>query len=136
MKKFEEIIVSYHSDDIIPYPEYKGKPYFSIKYEENGEHHVGYGTYNPQVLSNYIKDYFMNVEKELESLKAEMHDMLKSDEVKNNYWGNLINNKAHLFLSIIDKHISELKGENKQTDVSVDPYDMKYIRCEKGEDLC
>ena len=38
--------------------------------------------------------------------------MLKSDEVKNDYWGNLINNKAHLFLSILDKHIAELKGEN------------------------
>ena len=48
---------------------------------------------------------------ELESLKAEIHDMLKSDEVKNDYWGNLINNKAHLFLSIIDKHIAEMKGE-------------------------
>ena len=28
MKNFEGIIVTYHSDDIIPYPEYKGKPYF------------------------------------------------------------------------------------------------------------
>ena len=115
MKNFEGIIVTYHSDDIIPYPEYKGKPYFSIQYEENGEHHVGYGTYNPQVLSNYIKDYFnsrASIVEELESLKAEIHDMLKSDEVKNDYWGNLINNKAHLFLSILDKHIAELKGEN------------------------
>ena len=47
---------------------------------------------------------------ELEKIKAEIHDMLKSDEVKNDYWCNLINNKAHLFLSIIDNHISELKG--------------------------
>lgn len=28
---------------------------------------------------------------------------------------------------------AELKGESKQTDVSVDPYEMKYIRCGKGE---
>ena len=28
---------------------------------------------------------------------------------------------------------TELRGENKQTDVSIDPYDMKYIRCGKGE---
>ena len=72
MKNFEEIIVTYHSDDIITYPEYKGKPYFSIQYEENGEHHVGYGTYNPQVLSNYIKDYFINVKEELENMKTEI----------------------------------------------------------------
>lgn len=73
MRNFEEIIVTYHSDDIIPYPEYKGKPYFSIQYEENGEHHVGYGTYNPQVLSDYIKDYFngrASIVEELEHLKA------------------------------------------------------------------
>lgn len=36
-------------------------------------------------------------------------------------------------LDIILDRISELKGENKQTDVSVNPYDMKYIRCGKGE---
>ena len=29
--------------------------------------------------------------------------------------------------------LSELEGENKQTDVSIDPYEMKYIRCGKGE---
>lgn len=46
---------------------------------------------------------------ELEKTKSEIHDMLKSDEVKNDYWGNLINNKAYLFLTIIDKHIEELK---------------------------
>jgi len=58
MRNFEEIIVTYYPDHMIPYPEYKGKPYFSIQYEENGEHHVGYGTFSPQVLSGYIKDYF------------------------------------------------------------------------------
>ena len=36
-------------------------------------------------------------------------------------------------IQIIDKHIDELKENNKQTDVAVDPYDMKYIRIEKGE---
>lgn len=46
---------------------------------------------------------------ELEKIKAEIHDMLKSDEVKNEYWGYLIYNKAHLFINIIDKHIEELK---------------------------
>lgn len=94
MRNFEKIIVTYLSDDIIPYPEYKGKPYFSIRYEENGEHHVGYGTYNPQVLSNYIKDYFINVEADKKDndeykckncSKAYTDDCPKEKCWKNNY---------------------------------------------------
>lgn len=110
MKKFEEIIVRYHSDDIIPYPEYKGKPYFSIKYEENGEHHVGYGTYNPQVLSDYIKDYFINVEKELESLKAEIDDRKAIQDDFCIKEGMLV--FKSIVDEIIDNRIKELKGEN------------------------
>lgn len=50
---------------------------------------------------------------ELEKIKAEIHNMLTSDEVKNEYWGCLIYNKAHLFINIIDKHIEELKGDGE-----------------------
>ena len=60
MMKFIEIEVTYPSPDICCYPEYKGKPYFSIKYEEDGELYVGFGTYKPEVLSRYIKEYFIN----------------------------------------------------------------------------
>lgn len=59
MRKFIKIIVEYPPEDTCTYPEYKGKPYFSILYEENGEHIVGYGTYNPEVLSQYLRHYFM-----------------------------------------------------------------------------
>lgn len=69
-----------------------------------GENHCGYKHTEADVINP-----------ELENIKTEIHDMLESDEVKNDYWGNLINNKAYLFLSIIDKHISELTGDNKQT---------------------
>lgn len=58
-KKFEEIIVQYQPAELCMYPEYKGKPYFSIKYEENGKHIIGYGTYDPEVLSEYLRDYFI-----------------------------------------------------------------------------
>ena len=58
-RRFEEIVVTYPNPDLCSYPEYKGKPYFSIKYEENEEHYIGYGTYNPEVLSQYIKEYFI-----------------------------------------------------------------------------
>ena len=54
---FQEIIVEYPS--ISTYPEYEGKPYFSIKYTEDGKSFIGYGTYKPEVLSEYLKKYFM-----------------------------------------------------------------------------
>ena len=50
-KKFIEIVVEY--------PEYKGKPYFSIRYEEKSAKFEGFGTYKPEVLSDYIREYFM-----------------------------------------------------------------------------
>ena len=54
---FQEIVVEYPSYHT--YPEYKGKPYFSIKYTESGQEFIGYGTYKPEVLSKYLKEYFM-----------------------------------------------------------------------------
>lgn len=54
---FREIVVEYPSYNT--YPEYKGKPYFSIKYTKNGQEFIGYGTYKPEVLSEYLKEYFM-----------------------------------------------------------------------------
>ena len=58
MKKFEEIVVEYPQEDLYIYLKYKGKPYFSIKYEENGKHFKGFGTYDPKMLSKYLKDDF------------------------------------------------------------------------------
>ena len=58
-RRFVELIAEYHDPEICPYKEYKGKPYFSIKYMENGEEYVGYGTYSPKVLSQYLREYFM-----------------------------------------------------------------------------
>lgn len=61
-KKFIEIVVEYPA--ISTYPEYEGKPYFSIRYEENGEKFESFGTYNPEVLSKYIREYFMGDKKD------------------------------------------------------------------------
>lgn len=55
----EEIVVTYPWKDLCTCPEFKEKPYFSIKYEENGKHYIGFGTYNPEVLSLYLKKYFI-----------------------------------------------------------------------------
>lgn len=65
-REFEEIIVEYPPEDLCTYPEYRGKPYFSIKYKEGDNHFIGYGTYNPKVLSKYLTDYFMSIQKESE----------------------------------------------------------------------
>lgn len=56
-REFIKILVEYGG--ICPYKEYEGKPYFSVIYRENGEMYCGYGTYNPDVLSQYIRDYFI-----------------------------------------------------------------------------
>lgn len=54
-RTFVELVVRYPDPELCAYKEYKGKPYYSIKYIENGETHVRYGTYNPEVLSQYLK---------------------------------------------------------------------------------
>ena len=59
VREFEEIVVEYPPEDLCTYPEYKGKPYFSIKYKEGNDYFIGYGTYNPKVFSKYLRDYFM-----------------------------------------------------------------------------
>jgi len=58
-REFIEIVVDYPPADLCIYPEYRGKPYFSIKYRENGKTHVGFGTYKIEMLSQWIKEYFM-----------------------------------------------------------------------------
>ena len=57
-REFQRIVVSYPS--ICTYPEYEGKPYFAIQFIENGKDEIiGFGTYNPEVLSQYLKEYFL-----------------------------------------------------------------------------
>ena len=55
-REFVKIEISYPK---FTSKEHKGKPYYAIKYIENGEEYVGYGTYKPEVLSRYLKEYFM-----------------------------------------------------------------------------
>ena len=59
-RTFVELVVEYPDPDLCAYKEYKGKPYYSIKYIENGETYVGYGTYKPEVLSQFLKEYFIS----------------------------------------------------------------------------
>lgn len=36
-----------------------GKPYYEIHYIENGEHHIGYSSYNIKIISEYLKEFFI-----------------------------------------------------------------------------
>lgn len=56
-REFVGIVVEYPS--ISTYKEFDGKPYFSIKYIEKETVYIGFGTYKPEVLSEYIREYFM-----------------------------------------------------------------------------
>jgi hypothetical protein len=56
--EFLEIVTEYPK--ICTYPEFEGKPYYSIKYKESGETIVGFGTYKPDVLSQYLREYFIS----------------------------------------------------------------------------
>lgn len=58
-REFIEILAQDVPDDLCTYPEYKGKPYYSIHYKQNGEDFVGFGTYKPEVLSRFLRDYFL-----------------------------------------------------------------------------
>lgn len=57
--EFIEILAQNMPDDICPYPEYKGKPCYSIHCKRNGEDFVGFCTYSLEVLSRDLKEYFM-----------------------------------------------------------------------------
>ena len=57
---FVELVVEYPDPELCTYKEYRGKPYYSIKYIENGETHIGFGTYKPEVLSQYLKENFIS----------------------------------------------------------------------------
>lgn len=57
-REFIEILAQNVPDDITPV-DYRGKPYYSIHYKENGKDFVGFGTYKPEVLSSYLREYFM-----------------------------------------------------------------------------
>lgn len=57
-REFIEIFAEDIPDDIYTNPEYRGKPYYSIHYTQNGEDFVGFGTYSPKVLSRYLREYF------------------------------------------------------------------------------
>ena len=60
MRTFVELVERYINPEFRPYPEYKGKPYYSIKYIENGEEYVGYSTYSLRVMSEFLKKYFIS----------------------------------------------------------------------------
>lgn len=83
MKKFIKIIARYEPDEIVTYEKYIGKPYYAIMYEENGMEHVGFGTYDIDVLSKYLKEYFISEEPKMTpETKGEGVMIIKPEDFK------------------------------------------------------
>lgn len=93
----KEIVVEYPSYNT--YPEYEGKPYFSIKYTENGQEFIGYGTYKPEVLSEYLKEYFMSSAQT--DLIAKIQNGIKATDVDDIYFCGM-RNGMRWCISLID----------------------------------
>lgn len=88
-RTFLEIDVSY--PPICTYPEYEGKPYYAIKYLEDGEIIVGFGTYKPDVLSEYLRKYFIQSADTERTVKPKKgaYDLIRCDcgmPVSSNYY--------------------------------------------------
>ena len=133
-REFQEIVVTYSSEDLFDYPEYKGKPYFSIKYIENGKHFIGYGTYNPKVFSRYLRDYFMPSvtpqepfinkpcvsEKVCEHDKQMVLDKIRAEIMDTGAYEQEVNGKTEFLkginycLSVIDKYKAEIEPQNSK----------------------
>jgi hypothetical protein len=101
-REFIELVVEYINPDLCTYPEYRGKPYFSIKYRENGKEYIGFGTYKIEFLSQWIKEYFMpNIQP-----KTDVLDKIRA-EIKEESRFCPLTEGLERALEIIDKHTAE-----------------------------
>ena len=120
-REFEKIVVEYPSEELCAYPEYKGKPYFSIQYEENGEHFIGFGTYNHDVLSRYLTEYFImpeitrNKDIVIDRMKGGEQILETIDKYATYIFGNGLSeeNQIALWDDMRDKVLSLKEGEQK-----------------------
>lgn len=85
-REFIELVVEYINPDLCIYPEYRGKPYFSIKYRENGKYIVGFGSYKIEMISQWIKEYFIpSIQPKtdvLDKIRTEIEQMNNIDYVE------------------------------------------------------
>lgn len=124
VREFEEIVVEYPPEDLCTYPEYKGKPYFSIKYKEGNDYIIGYGTYKPEVLSRYLRDYFMSsvTPQEPKSFKW-CTDCKEYDQEKH---------CCHRYSKVIRNTVAEMKQEYIEREV-LDKIRAEIINLTDGE---
>jgi hypothetical protein len=99
-RKFLEIVVNYPK--VCTYPEYEDKPYYSIKYEENGEMIVGFGTYKPEVLSQYLREYFISPAEPEPEVFEWCHDCKEYDQEKH---------CCHRWTKVIRNTVEEVKSQ-------------------------
>lgn len=109
-REFIEVMVKYPPPEICTYPEYRGKPYYSILYKENGEEVVGFGTYKPEVLSEYIRNYFITVPEEIQT---DIGDHIDIGDFSKELWLSSRNRAFDEVLEIVAKII---EGQIKQAE--------------------
>lgn len=114
-REFIELVVEYINPDLCTYPEYRGKPYFSIKYRENGKYIVGFGSYKIEMISQWIKEYFIpsiqpktdvldKIRAEISKSKTEHEMQLAENDIK----GKLLVSDIYCdIVSILDKYKTE-----------------------------
>ena len=108
-RTFVELLVHYPHPDVCTYPEYKGKPYYSIKYIEDGECFVGFGTYKPEVLSQYLRDYFMSSAQPEEAIPVSwIEARIKRFMTMDNAFGGLT---ANIMLVMLNEWKRKQEGE-------------------------
>ena len=135
-RQFEEIIVEHPE---ITDKEHKGKPYYSIKYVEDREKYIGYGTYKIEVLSSYIRDYFIPPAEPERKIYANMPD---ADFEKWLHDHGICNPNIHEAIPcscvplLIDSAINEIISVEPESDgngsVSADTHEKMHDRTMGG----
>ena len=107
-RTFVELLAEYQHPDLCTYPEYKGKPYYSIKYIEDGECFIGFGTYKLEVLSRYLKEFFMHP---IEAIPVSwIEARIKRFMTMDNAFGGLT---ANIMLVMLNEWKREQEGETE-----------------------
>ena len=112
-RTFVELVVEYPNPELCTYKEYNGKPYYSIKYIENGEPYIGYGTYKPEVLSQYLKEYFISsAQQDYDKIIAEIKQCISETREHGKHHAKFVQDNGELYISGLEMALSIIE-ENR-----------------------
>lgn len=120
---------------VVEYPEYKGKPYFSIKYTENGQEFIGYSTYKLEVLSEYLKEYFMPPAQP-EPHWIPVSERLPSKEERKEWIDNNLDGIGYLYPCLVTRYSSINPDRTKNNPYVAKHYFDGEDFLNAGEEVC